>query len=356
MRAARWGSALLALMATVLTLGALEIGLRLFDVDTASYHAIGGFTIYDPVLGWRLAPNREGTFRGAFFSAPVVQNAEGLRDEHYDYDRTPGRERVLALGDSFVWCWGVPHADCFTERLERSLPDTDVINAGVPAYSTAQAVLFYEREGRRYHPDLVVHVVVPNDPIENVIGPGPRFRIVDGQLSEPSVQPPRRKPLWMEWLQGHSRLFAQMTYGIAVGKQALRVWRASGWPWTTRAANAADEPGYVPEAALPPERAWQLTELLLDRLQASTRADHAKLALVFEVMPAAMTQRLRAYCTARGLPCLDLGPALTTDAPSGMRVRLGGDPHVGPAGQALVADALRAFLVRERLLGAQGAM
>ena len=46
-----------------------------------------------------------------------------------------------------------------TKRLERALRDTDVINAGVPGYSTAQELLFYEREGRRYRPDIVVLVI-----------------------------------------------------------------------------------------------------------------------------------------------------------------------------------------------------
>ena len=62
----------------------------------------------------------------------VSQNAEGLRDRHYPYARDGGRRRILVLGDSVVWCWGVEQADCFTERLEAALPDTDVINAGVP--------------------------------------------------------------------------------------------------------------------------------------------------------------------------------------------------------------------------------
>jgi hypothetical protein len=54
----------LALAAVAVTLGALEIALRVLDVRTASYHAIAGFTVHDPVLGWKLAPSRETLFRG----------------------------------------------------------------------------------------------------------------------------------------------------------------------------------------------------------------------------------------------------------------------------------------------------
>ena len=348
-RSAVWGNIAVALVATGVTLGAIEVGLRVLDVDVASYHAIGGFTLYDPVLGWRLAPGRDAIFRGAHFAARVQHNAEGLRDRHYDDARSAGRQRVLVIGDSFVWCWGVAADECFTERLEAALTSTDVINAGVPAYSTAQAVLFYERELRRYRPDLVLHVVVPNDPIENVIGPGPRFRWVDGKLAPPAAVPARRKSVVTEWLQAHSRVFAQMTYFVAVGRDTLRVWRASGWPWRTRTAGAA-EPGYVPGDALPPESAWRLTEALLDRLAADTTADGARLALVLEAMPRPMTTRLLAYCAERKIACLDLAPALTTADRGGVRVRLPGDPHIGPAGQVVVTEAIRSFIESEHLL------
>ena len=349
-RAPVWLNVAVAAVATLVGLGVIEVALRVCDVDVASYHAIGGFTVYDPVLGWRLAPGRSAVFRGAHFSASVQQNAEGLRDRHYPYERTPGRPRVLVLGDSFVWCWGVAADECFTERLEAALAPAEVINAGVPAYSTAQAVLFYEREARRYRPDLVIHVVVPNDPIENVIGPGPRIRLVDGRLADPAAIAPRRKAVATEWLQAHSRVFAQLTYFVAVGRDALRIWRASGWPWRTATAGAADG-GYVPGGALPPEGAWRLTEALFDRLDADIKADGGRLALVFEAMARPMSTRLLAYCAARGVPCLDLGPVLTAAVARGVRVRLWGDPHVGPAGQAVVSEAVRGFVEQERLLG-----
>ncbi len=157
-------------------------------------------------------------FTGAHFRAHVAQNADGLRDRSYPRERTPGRRRILVLGDSVVWCWGVEQADCFTERLEAALPDTDVINAGVPAYSTAQEMLFYERDGRRYRSDLVLLVFVPNDVDENAGARGPRFALQDGALVAPTHPVPRRKTVLQEWLQAHSRLFAQIDYWAAAIK------------------------------------------------------------------------------------------------------------------------------------------
>jgi len=336
-------TAALALAATLVALGMLEVGLRVAGVDPASAHAIGGFTVYDPVLGWRLAPDRDATFRTPSFATRVVHGPTGLRGRPHPEARTPGRRRLLVLGDSFVWCWGVPMEQCFTERLEVRL-GAEVVNAGVPAYSTAQELLFYERDLRRYRPDAVVLVVVPNDPFENAEGYGPRFRLANGALVAPTTPVRRRKSVAGEWLQAHSRLWAQTTYLAAVLRDTVRMWRAAG------VAHAADGPGYTPDTALPSEKSWALTEALLDRLAADVRADGARFAVVLEEMPEPMIARLRAWAAARAVPCLPLGPAFTAARERGVRVRLRGDPHVGPDGQAVVADALARFLDETALL------
>jgi hypothetical protein len=58
-RASLLANLALAVVATAVVLGVLEVALRAFGIEAASYHAIGGFTLYDPELGWRLAPSRE---------------------------------------------------------------------------------------------------------------------------------------------------------------------------------------------------------------------------------------------------------------------------------------------------------
>jgi len=350
-RRGRLGALALALAATTLTLGLLEVALRILDVRTASYHAIGGFTVYDPALGWRLAPGREAVFRGSHFTTSVVQNAEGLRDRHYAYARTPGRRRILVLGDSFVWCWGVEQADCFTERLEAALGDTDVINAGVPAWSTAQEMLFYEREGRRYGADVVVLVFVPNDPVENLRGQGPRFRLVDGALVPPKGPVARRKGRVKAWLQEHSRLFAELAYRVTVLQQVI------GQALEPRGAAPAAPPAaapdpdakaqaYVPAAPPLASEAWPLTEALLDHLAADVRRDGARFAVVMEAMPRQMAGWLRDALARREIPTLELAPALRQAELRGERVRLRGDPHLAARGQEIVAAELRAFLER----------
>lgn len=265
----------------------------------------------------------------------------------------------LVLGDSAVWCWGVEQPDCFTERIEAALRDTDVINTGVPAWSTAQELLFYEREGRRYGADLVLLVAVPNDPWENVAGPGPRFKLDGDKLVETNVPVPRRKGHATEWLQAHSRLFAHANYLVAVMTRALGDRAAAGRNLLARAVPRGAEQSkpqqtFVPAAPPPGDQSYAVTEALLDRLAEDVRRDGARFVLGLETMPKIMARRLREFCTARGIPCVDLGPALAEAQAHGEQVRLKGDPHIAPAGQQVVATTILAFLDRERLLRDNG--
>jgi len=349
---------LLATVSTVVALALAELALRVLDLDVASYHAIAGFTTYDSELGWRLAPSRETIFRGAHFAVRVAHNAAGLRDRDHAYDREPGRRRILVLGDSAVWGWGVEQAERFTERLEAALPDVDVINTGVPGWSTAQEMLFYEREGRRYRPDVVLLLVVPNDPWENVSGPGPRFRLEDGRLVGSNVPVPRRTWPLAEWLQAHSRVFGEASYVVAVADRILEsgVGSVRSLVAHVRArsdpATSADARSFADAAPPRGDRSYDVTEALLARLAADIEHDGARFGLVFETMPRAMAGRLQRFCAARGLACVDLGPPLHEAEARGVHTRLRGDPHLGPEGQQVAASTIRDFLTHERLLDA----
>src|SRR5262249_31244378 len=269
-----------------------------------------------PRLGWTLAPPRETVFRGAHCAAHVSQNGEGLRARHYPYEREAGRRRILVLGDSVVWCWGVEQDACFTERLEAVLPDTDVINAGVPGYSSAQEMLFYEREGRRYRPDLVLLVVVPNDLADHLAPRGPPFRLDDGRLVTTNLPLGRRKNVVGEWLQEHSRLFAHVSYLVAAANGSLGLGRAHARAERGAAARVAT-PGTAGEATPPAPSSLEpsapvtgearpLAEALMDRLAPDVRPAGARLAVVLEVMGMRMKRWQLAFWAAPGVPVLAL--------------------------------------------------
>jgi hypothetical protein len=126
------------------------------------------FFRYDPLLGWRLQPALEGPFERPQFHSYVKINSRGLRGTEHPYEKPPGKKRILVLGDSFVWGFGVNDDEIFTALMEKDLPEVEVINGGVTAYGTTQELLWLEREGIKYQPDLVVVVLYRNDLVDNI--------------------------------------------------------------------------------------------------------------------------------------------------------------------------------------------
>jgi len=124
----------------------------------------------DPFLGWRLRPYAQSRT-----GAPVFINRHGLRGPDRDYPKKEGVTRILFLGDSIPYGLRLPYEDTFPYFVEQSLHSAcgspvECINAGVPGYSTWQEYLFFEREGYRYEPDVVVLSFCLNDVLHTYTG------------------------------------------------------------------------------------------------------------------------------------------------------------------------------------------
>jgi lysophospholipase L1-like esterase len=117
------------------------------------------------VLGWRLPPNFEG--RG-IFSEYIRTNAEGLRDVEHSYKKEQGTLRILGIGDSFTFGWGVQLEETFMKQLEKQLDGVagrkvETIVAGVPGYGLNQYYIYLKYYGVKYHPDIVVIAYFTDD-------------------------------------------------------------------------------------------------------------------------------------------------------------------------------------------------
>ena len=157
------------------------------------------FWKYDSLLGWSHQPGQVGIFETTQFRTNVRINENGLRDHEHPYERQNDSERVLVLGDSFAWGYGVEETERFSQLLEDAL-DVEVINAGVSGYSTDQELLWYQNEGIKYETDLVILVVAGNDvgdnerQLVNTIYYKPKFVIEDGQLVLTGYPVPKTSP------------------------------------------------------------------------------------------------------------------------------------------------------------------
>lgn len=97
----------------------------------------------------------------------VTINSEGLRSPEFPVDKPEGERRILFLGDSVVFGWGVAQDSIFPalvqDRLRRELPEWTVISAGVGSWNTRNEYEWLRLRGIEYDPDVIVLVIVPND-------------------------------------------------------------------------------------------------------------------------------------------------------------------------------------------------
>lgn len=113
-----------------------------------------------------LIPNLETTFQ----RAPVKINSCGMRGPERRIAKPPGTFRIALLGDSFAFGWGVRQEEGFAQRLEDNLnrisrgqPNFEILNLGVPGYSTFQEVAKFVETGLDFKPDAVVVFFIEND-------------------------------------------------------------------------------------------------------------------------------------------------------------------------------------------------
>ena len=155
-------------------LGGTEVVLR-----AQGYGAIPSVW-FDPEVGTRFHPGqtRQILAAGGVFMHSAEINDLGFRgqlpDPELDGD---GGLRVVCLGDSFTFGWGVEDADTYPVQLEAALEEllaarvagdtadsgprrspvgAEVLNVGLPGYNTWQEHRLYEKLVRPMAPDVVV--------------------------------------------------------------------------------------------------------------------------------------------------------------------------------------------------------
>ena len=141
--------------ALILVVTALVM-LLLLEGATRAYSAIAFpmMRVPDAALGWRHAADREKAFVNEHGESNLtVQNANGHRGTYYSSTRTPGKFRVLVLGDSFTEGSQVAEDQLFTAHLEAARSDWEVLNTGVGSYGTVQQYLYLVSEGLDFRPD-----------------------------------------------------------------------------------------------------------------------------------------------------------------------------------------------------------
>ena len=110
---------------------------------------IARFNDPDRVLGWRPRPELDLKFQKwqGEFSTHIQTNSKGLRSQDIPYRRLKNKKRIMFLGDSFAWGFGVSNNEMFSNILADRFKDRlEVVNLGVSGYGLSQEYLMYKGE------------------------------------------------------------------------------------------------------------------------------------------------------------------------------------------------------------------
>ncbi len=116
-------------------------------------------------LIYELRPKIEVTHQGVI----VKTNSDGFRDREYPGGKGPNVVRIVGIGDSNMFGWGVAQDKNFLSVMERRLNKQyprriwEVINTGTPGYNTFMKVEALRTRALKYKPDVVLVQHTIND-------------------------------------------------------------------------------------------------------------------------------------------------------------------------------------------------
>ncbi len=97
----------------------------------------------------------------------VQLNNEGFRDKDYSITKPDGVKRIIGLGDSYTYGWGIKNInDSYLKVLEKRLNENgkyEVMNFGLPGRDTKGELEILKNNALKYNPDLIVIGYLPND-------------------------------------------------------------------------------------------------------------------------------------------------------------------------------------------------
>jgi lysophospholipase L1-like esterase len=369
----------------VVTLGLIEAGLRLVPAWSRATTRDERF-LFNPYrpdgqLGFTLRPGVRVRHVDRDFSVTVDVNALGMRGPERTPSKRPGTARILLLGDSFAFGWGVQQEETFAARLEQLLTErvgpVEVWSAAVPGWTTDQHYLYLRTQGMALDPDFVLLAEGENDPTELgfnrltldeerlPVRIEPQWRIIDTTgrmryIAWGREALPREPWPGEAWLKDHSLLYHWVRFRLAKLSSAATVHRARppAPEWITRDPSrpiSRLSPDDLQRAlATSPEFRLRYHLFLLEAMEREVGARGIPLRRLLiahsgETRPAdPVLAGLHAACAARGDGCFDTARVIA--AAETARFTFAHDSHWNAEGHRRIGEALAAWLAPEPTL------
>jgi lysophospholipase L1-like esterase len=147
----------------------------LADDPATHTRKVGGYQLYDPTLRnaySKYEPGEKKHLRTADTDelVSVRINDQGFRGADFAIEKPPGTVRVITLGASSTFGYGVRDHETYPHQLEEILSRTaspgtrfEVLNFGIPHSTSANLVALFVAEGLPLRPDVVTFYEGAND-------------------------------------------------------------------------------------------------------------------------------------------------------------------------------------------------
>lgn len=128
----------------------------------------------------------------------IKSNSEGFRTEEIPVQKGKNVYRIVLLGDSSTFGWGVNQDERFSRFLEDQLNSVqssiryEIINLGIPGYTTDHGIAAFRHYALKYSPDMMIL----------------SFGANDGKPVPQSAKKFLKQNPWIEDLQGFLRNFS----------------------------------------------------------------------------------------------------------------------------------------------------
>lgn len=288
-----------------------------------------GFRILSPLLQKQVWNDRPNVYY-------LNERSGGNRDYYYPLEKDPGHYRIVVVGDSFTYGFGNLFDDSFVKRLERIMnsnanqPQVEVLNFGVPGYSTQMEIRLVKEALMKYHPDLIILEITLNDP----------------EIKPTAI--------------GHESMKDRMGSFVAQGG-IYDYWRSLGWI-VARIRNARSYTEYKEyfQKLFKDRDTLQNFRLSLREIAFKCKESRTPLvAMVFPLLSFPMDDTypfFEAHQTTHELldqfhvPYLDLFESFRGIPPDRLQARPGIDPHPNEIAHRIAAESLYRWLRKNKII------
>jgi|SRR5215469_348846 len=309
----------------------------------------------------RLPENIPNGRNESYVGVPIRINSLGLRGPEISIPKEPHTVRIVGVGDSITFGYGIAQENTFLSLLQTKLNQSsdqgqryEVVNAGVEGTGLDYYFHFLKTEAPKLQPDIVLVNLCLND-IAVYSETGGKSERPVGKSSDRLV---RRTS---EFLLKHSQLYIALYMrlkSLLYGLGLLDINKIQGYNFLPLEPSSPRQ-----------EKAWESSLQLLSKIDELARRDHYRLVIVvfpmemqlsadalrlyreqFHVRISAEAQsgvpqkRLHEFGDERGIPVVDLLPAFRTADSGKLYLRnkvISLDPiHPSQLGNRIAADEI----------------